>query len=224
MSHATKPPHRSLLTSEMEQIRETAMLMGQAVETAIVLATTAFADRDAETAAAVVRDDERLNDMQRTIRELCFNVILTQAPVARDLREIMGFFHMSAELERMGDHCKSIAREAVGLADLPPLATYPHLRAMADLCAAQVRDVLEVLVTPDVERAREVCRNDAPIDEMYRNIVAALVEMMTDDGHTIYRATRLIFVAHHLERIGDRVTNVAEDLIFLETGVIEELG
>jgi phosphate transport system protein len=125
-------------------------------------------------------------------------MILTQAPVARDLREIMGLLHMSAELERMGDHCVSIAKIARSLADFPQLSTHIDLPKMAQFCREQVRDILAGVVARDTGRARLVAARDDRIDR--------------------------VFVAHHLERIADRVTNIAEDLVYLETGVIEELG
>ncbi|MGI0129604.1 MAG: phosphate signaling complex protein PhoU, partial [Thermoplasmata archaeon] len=160
----------------------------------------------------------------RQVREQSFTIILTQTPVARDLREIMGLLHMSSELERMGDHCVSIAKIARSLADLPELETHVDLPKMAQFCREQVRDILSAVVARDVARARLVAARDDRIDRVYRRLFDELVELMNEDGRSASRATHLVFVAHHLERVADRVTNVAEDLVYLETGVIEELG
>jgi phosphate transport system protein len=217
-------PHRPLLQEEMETIRAQVLELGRRVDGAITRAIEGLVERDVELCARVIAEDHHLNDLQRDIRELCFTAILTQAPVARDLREIMGFQHMASELERMGDHCVSIAKIGRTLADLPEVKPYVDLPAMGQLCAEQVRDVLDALVARDVDAARTVAAKDDRIDRVYHRIFDDLVQRMIDDGGNIYAATSLIFIAHHLERIADRVTNLAEDLVFLETGMTEELG
>jgi len=216
-------PHRSVMDQEMRRVREVILLMGEHVEKSIIQATVALTDRDVGLATTVVASDAHVNDLQTEIRNLCFTVILTQAPVASDLREIMGFFHMASELERMGDHCVSIAKIARRLADAPPLQHPVDMAKLSDRCAEQVRDMLSALVARDVERARRVAERDDRLDRVYHRLFDDLVEVMVDDSTNVHSATSLIFVAHHLERIGDRVVNLAEDLIFLETGAIEEL-
>jgi phosphate transport system protein len=144
--------------------------------------------------------------------------------VAGDLREIMSLLHMSSELERMGDHCVSIAKIARSLADLPELKPTVDLPKMAQYCGEQVRDILGAVVARDVARAREIAARDDRVDRVYHRLFDDLVQLMTDDSDNVFRATNLVFIAHHLERIADRVTNIAEDLVFLELGMIEELG
>ncbi|TMC50562.1 MAG: phosphate signaling complex protein PhoU [Chloroflexi bacterium] len=217
-------PHRAVLDAELRRVREVILTMGDHVDQAITLAISGLVNRDVALCSQVIADDARLNDLQREARELSFTVILTQSPVARDLREIMGFMHMAAELERMGDHCVSIAKIARNLADLPEMRAHVDLPRMAEYCADQVRDMLSALVARDPERARAVADRDDRVDRIYHRLFDDLVQLMIDNSDCVYRATNLIFIAHHLERIGDRVTNLAEDLLFLETGRIEELG
>jgi len=224
MSEPLHHPHRPLLHEEMEQIRELVLELGHRVDEAIGKAVLGLVERDVEICARVIAEDHHLNDLQRDIRELCFTAILTQAPVARDLREIMGFQHMASELERMGDHCVSIAKIARLLADLPEVKPYVDLPSMAQLCAEQVRAMLSALVARDVDAARVVAAKDDRIDRIYHRVFDDLVHCMVENSGNVYAATNLIFIAHHLERIADRVTNLAEDLVFLETGVTEELG
>jgi phosphate transport system protein len=181
-------------------------------------------ERDVDICNAVIAEDSRVNELQREVRELSFNIILTQAPVAGDLREIMSMLHMSAELERMGDHSVSIAKIARTLSDLPELKPYVDLPKMAQFCSEQVRDILGAVVARDTDRAREVALRDDRVDRIYHRLFDDLVQVMIDNSDNVFRATNLIFIAHHLERIADRVTNIAEDLVFLDTGVIEELG
>ena len=217
-------PHRPSLESEQRQVRELVLEMGEMVDIAITQATRALVDRDIEMASRVVVGDDTVNARQAEVHEHCLSVILTQAPVARDLREILGFLHMSDELERMGDHCVNVARIARDLADLPPLADPVDLAVLSRTCAEQVRDMLNALVARDIDRAREIAARDDRVDRMYHRIVDDLLQMMVSDSRNVYVGTQLILVAMNLERIADRVTNLAEDLVFLETGNVEELG
>jgi phosphate transport system protein len=205
-------PHRALLDEELSRLRSIVSDMGEFVDAAITRAMQGLTERDVTLCARVIAEDALLNEKQRDLREIAFTVVLTQTPVARDLREIMGLLYMSSELERMGDHCVSIAKIARNLADLPELKGYVDLPKMAQFCSEQVRGILAAVVSRDVIAARQIAASDDR------------VQMMTDDVTTVYRATNLVFIAHHLERIADRVTNIAEDLVFLEAGAIEELG
>ncbi len=217
-------PHRPSLESEQRQVRELVLEMGEMVDAAISQATRALVDRDVEMASQVVVGDDAVNLRQGEVHEHCLSVILTQAPVARDLREILGFLHMSDELERMGDHCVNVARIARNLADLPPLASPVDIAVLSRTCAEQVRDMLNALVARDIDRAREIAARDDRVDRIYHRIVDDLLQTMVSDSRNVYVGTQLILVAMNLERIADRVTNLAEDLVFLETGNVEELG
>jgi phosphate transport system protein len=216
-------PHRLAMDQDMRRIREVVLLMGERVENAITQASDGLVRRDVDACTEVVEGDAAINQLQTEVRDLCFTVILTQAPVASDLREIMGFFHMASELERMGDHCVSIAKIARRLIDSPPLDPPVDISKLADRCAEQVRGILAALVSRDVAAARTVAARDDRVDRVYHRLFDDLVQLGEDDSANVYRATSLIFIAHHLERIADRVTDLAEDLVFLETGVIEEL-
>ncbi len=217
-------PHRPSLETEQRQVRDLVLEMGEMVDTAIDQATRALVDRDIEMASAVIAGDHLVNARQAEVHEHCLSVILTQAPVARDLREILGFLHMSDELERMGDHCVNIARIGRNLADLPPFGAPVDVGVLSRICAAQVRDMLNALVSRDVDRSREIAARDDRVDRMYHRIVDDILQLMVADSRDIYPGTQLILVAMNLERIADRVTNLAEDLVFLETGNVEELG
>lgn len=219
--------HRALrpsLDDEQHRVRELVLEMGEMVDTAIARSTEALVDRDVDLATEVIRADARLNGVHAAVHERCLSVILTQAPVARDLREILGFLHMSDELERMGDHCVNVARIARDLADFPPLRSPVDVPVLARMCAEQVRDMLNALVGRDVERAREIAARDDRVDRVYHRIVDDILHAMAADSRDVYPGTRLTLLAMNLERIADRVTNLAEDLVFLETGNVEELG
>ena len=224
MTEAATRALRPALDDEQRLIHDLVLEMGDLVNEAITRATRALVERDVGLATQVIDADDVVNARQAAVHEHCLSVILTQAPVARDLREILGFLHMSDELERMGDHCVNVARVARDLSDLPPLRAPIDLPVLARICAEQVRDMLTALVVRDVDQARKVAARDDRVDRIYHRIVDDILEAMVADSRDVYPGTQLVRVAMNLERIADRVTNLAEDLVFLETGNVEELG
>ncbi len=201
--------------------------MATLVESQIDRALAALRDRDAELADQVRRDDQALNELHRELRERVFSVIATQAPVARDLRTVMGVEYISIELERMGDYAVRIARMTGTLCGLPGAPLRAEFGLMGQLAIQQVHDILDALIEQDEARAREVAAKDDEIDRLYHRLFDELVAEVGNgaaDADAALRAVTLLLVAHNLERIADRVTNVAEDLVFLETGQVVELG
>jgi phosphate transport system protein len=217
-------PHRPSLETEQRRVRDLVLEMGEMVDSAINRALRALVERDVELATSVIEGDHTVNARQAEVHEHCLAVILTQAPVARDLREILGFLHMSDELERMGDHCVNIARIGRNLADLPPIDAKVDLPVLARTVAEQVSDMLNALVARDIDRARTIAARDDRVDRIYHRIVDDILQVMVADSRNVYAGTQLILASMNLERIADRVTNLAEDLVFLETGNVEELG
>jgi phosphate transport system protein len=220
LTHRARPG----LEEELERIRAVTLEMGERVDTAIHRAVEGLMSRDIAISNEVIRGDADVNALQAEARRLCFTAILTQAPVARDLREILGFQHMAGELERMADHCVNIARIARDLADLPPLGEDVDIPKLARLAAGQVRDILSALVDHDVEHARAIAARDDVVNRLFHRLSDELIQLMSRSPENVYRGTKLAAVCQNLERIGDRVTNIAEDLVFLEAGDIEELG
>jgi phosphate transport system protein len=198
--------------------------MGSLVEEAIRGAVDALVRHDADAALAVIHGDERVNEMQRRVAAAITTTIATQSPVARDLRFLLALDHVTYELERMGDHASSVAKQARKLAPLPSLKRYVDLPEMGELVARQVHGILRALVAVDEVAARRVAAEDDEVDHLYRRIFDELIEMMRADPDNVDRGTRLLFAAYYTERIGDRVTNIAEDVVFLSSGQIEDLN
>lgn len=223
-ANPTAHPGRAALDTEMAEIKDHVLRMGSLVEDAIDAAMAALVNHDAEEATAVIVNDRRINEMQRAISTLITRAIATQSPVARDLRFLLALDHVSYELERMGDHAGSVAKQVRKLAPHPPLKRYVDLPAMGELAAALVGDILRALVDVDVTAAREVAARDDEIDERYHRTFDEVVKLMREDPANVERGTRILFAAHYVERIGDRVTNIAEDVVFLASGEIEDLN
>jgi phosphate transport system protein len=215
---------RETLDREMAEIKDEVLRMGSLVASQIGIALDALVSHDAEKATTAIVGDGRINEAQRHIASLITTTIATQQPVARDLRFLLSLDHVTYELERMGDHAGSVAKQARKLAPFPPLQEFMDLPAMAELAADQVRGVLRALVDLDTARAREVAARDDDMDDLYHHTFAEVLELMRADPANVERGTRVLFAAHYLERIGDRVTNIAEDVVFLATGDIEDLN
>jgi phosphate transport system protein len=215
---------RETLDREMRDIKDEVLRMGSLVAAQITAALDALVAHDAEAATAAIVSDGRINEAQRHIASLITATIALQQPVARDLRFLLALNHVTYELERMGDHAASVAKQARKLAPHPPLKRYVDLPRMGQLAAEQVRGVLRALVDLDIEQSRTVAARDDDMDHLYHTIFDEVLGLMRDDSNNVDRGTRLLFAAHYLERIGDRVTNIAEDVVFLATGDIEDLN
>jgi phosphate transport system protein len=230
-SPVVKPPHmapispaRPGLEEELEEIRTTTLTMGEMVLLALDHSIQALVKQDVALANEVIRNDVRINQLETEARLACFKALLTQQPVARDLREVLGFLHMASELERMGDHAVNVALVARDVADLPPVAAVAGIARLGRQASAQVREILVALVAHDVDQARAIAARDDRVNSIFRRTVDELIRYISENPEHAYRGTKLIGVSQNLERVGDRVTNLAEDLVFLETGQTEDLG
>jgi len=218
----TETGRRPALDRDERHVKDGILRMGSLVEAQIRDAIRAIVERDVELADRVIAGDARINDAQRDVSEAIIATIATQQPVARDLRFLMALDHVGFELERIGDHASGIAKQVRRLeGPLPPLA---ELARIGELAADLVHGILTALIDVDEEMARAVAARDDEIDHGYRRIFTDLVAVMRSDPAAVERGTRLILAAHWVERIGDRVTNVAEDAVFLATGRIEDLN
>ena len=215
---------RAALDRDEQQVKDGILRMGSLVENQIRKAIRSLVDHDAELAVEVIAGDSEVNDAQRVVNEAVAMTIATQSPVARDLRFLLALHHVGYELERIGDHASSVAKQARKLADDRSLPSIAELGRIGGLAADQVRGVLNAVVDVDDVRAREVAALDDDIDHGYHKIFADVIKVMSADPTTVERGTRLILTAHWIERIGDRVTNIAEDVVYLATGDVEDLN
>jgi phosphate transport system protein len=218
------PGSRAVLDREMREIKDDVLRMGSIVADQIRAALAALVAHDDEACVAVIVADRQVNEVQRHVASLIATTIATQAPVARDLRFLLALDHVTYELERIGDHAASVAKQGRKLAPHPPLKRYVDLPEMGQLAARQVQGVLRALVDVDVELARQVAAQDDAMDHLFHQTYDEVVSLMRADPENVERGTRLVFAAYYLERIGDRVTNIAEDVVFLATGDIEDLN
>jgi phosphate transport system protein len=208
----------------MAEVKDNVLRMGSLVEDQIRAAIAALVGHDAEAALQVIRDDWQINDLQRKATGMIAATIATQNPVARDLRFLLTLDHVSYELERMGDHAGSVAKQARKLAPFPPLKDYVRLPILGERVATLVHGIIRALVEVDEAAARRVAALDDEVDALYHQIFDEVLVLMRDDPANVDPGTRILFASHYLERIGDRVTNIAEDIVFLASGEVEDLN
>jgi phosphate transport system protein len=223
-SRSLTSPQRAALDRGEREIKDQVLRMASLVEQQIRAAIQALVERDAELATEVVAGDVRVNDAQRDVSALITTTIATQQPVARDLRFLLSLDRVTYELERIGDHAGDVAKQARKLADLPVLRPASELAEMGRIAANLVRGITGALIDVDEALARRVAAGDDEIDHIYHRLFGEMVDLMRADPANVERGTRILFAAHDFERIGDRVTNIAEDVVYLSTGRVEDLN
>jgi len=215
---------RAEFHKKLTEIQGDVLVMGSMVEEAINRSVRALRERDLALAEGVIADDRKINKVRYDIEEKCIELIATQQPMARDLRTIMSVANVVTELERIGDHAEGIAKIVVMIGDEPPLKPIIDLPRMADKTADMLHRSLDAFTRNDAAAARQIALEDDEVDDLYDQVYRELLTFMAEDSKTITRATRLIWVAHNLERSADRVTNICERVVFNVTGKLEEIG
>ncbi len=215
---------RTGFTQSLQELQDGVLTLGSMVEKAIGRAVESLRTQDAVLAQQVVDDDAKINDARWELEEAAINLMATQAPMARDLRRIAAVMHIVTELERMADHAEGIAVLTLRTADEPHLKPLVDIPRMADTARELLVEALDAYTEMDAERARQIARRDDEVDRLYEQVYRELLTFMISDPRTITRATHLLWVAHNVERIADRVTNICERVVFVVTGELEEMN
>ena len=209
---------RKLFEQHLRELQDHVLAMGSMVETAIYRSMDALKNRNLDLARQVMAEDELIDQKRYEIEEECIDLIVTQQPMASDMRIIIAVLNIIVDLERIADHAEGTAKIAIMIGDQPPLKPLVDLPRMAELTGSMLRRVLEAFIQHDAEAASRICKEDDAIDNLYDQVFRELLVFMAEDPKTITRATRLIWVAHNLERSADRVTNIGERVIYVVTG------
>lgn len=215
---------RTAFHERLRELQDEVLIMGSMVEEAIGRSVEALKNRDLQLAEQVIENDQKINQRRFEIEESCITMIATQQPMASDLRIIITVLNLITELERMGDYAEGIARIALMIGDEPPLKPLIDIPRMAEKARDMLRRSLETFINRDSEEAMRITAEDDEVDNLYHQVFRELLLFMMEDPRTITRATRLLWVAHNLERIADRATNICERVGFTVTGKMVEIG
>jgi phosphate transport system protein len=215
---------RATFDRALDAVKDDVLRLGAKVEDALERAGRAVMQRDSELADQVRWDDAEVNELQRQINTEIATLIATQGPVARDVRELLALYHASAELERMGDYAVNIAKLAQQLAAEPETPILKQIPRMEQICREQLRAAMRALVDISEAEARGVAQRDDEIDHLYNSVYEEAMQLLSVAPERARQTTHMLFAAHHLERLGDRVTNIGEDVVYLATGQVEDLN
>lgn len=205
---------RMKFDEQLRQLNNEMVNMCNMIQRAIQDAIEAFFSQDIDKAKQIMKDDELVDQEQKTIENICFQLLIQQQPVARDLRTITSAMKMVTDMERIGDQAADIAELTIMMADTPYMLNVEHIRKMSAETVLMLLQAVEAYVERDMEKAKAVIAHDDVVDELFEKVKKDLIEVM--QTHTDYaeHAADLLMVNKYLERIGDHATNIAEWVIF----------
>jgi phosphate transport system protein len=214
---------RSTFHRKLREIQDDVLVMGSMASKAILRSIEALTNRDIDLAQQIVSDDQDINQKRFEIEEKCVQIIATQQPIANDLRIIVAVLNIITEVERIGDYAVGIAKISIMIGDEPSLKPLVDIPRMAEQTVDMLHRSLDAFINNDAEAAMKISAEDDIVDHLYEQVFSELLTFMMEDPKTVTRATRLIWVAHDLERSADRVTNICERVVFVVTGKMEEI-
>lgn len=216
-----KMDHR-IIDEQLDILRDKVLLLGGKAEAAVERAMKSLMTRDSDLAQAVLEEDKIINQMELEIDRLSVEIIALYQPAAHDLRLVISVAKITPVLERLADHAGNIAEAVLIINTEPELRQFPELKIMADAAADMLRKALDAFIAEDGEAARSIIREDKMIDTSYKKVFGDLIGMIINDPSTTTSAAQLLFVAKHLERIGDYVKDVCELTVYLaEASIIK---
>jgi phosphate transport system protein len=215
---------REHFVQQLEALDGDLRALGQMVVTAITQAVDALACQDVAASQQIIAEDQRIDQAQYALEERVLVVMATQQPMAGDLRRLVAAIEIASELERIGDYAKGIAKITIRGADQPLAKPLPDIPDMAQEAIAMLGRALDAFVNQDADAARRLGEADDRVDVLSKRVRADLLAMIRDDPPAAEWAVDLLFVAHNLERMADRTTNIAERVIFKVSGDVIELN
>ncbi len=215
---------RNTFESQLDELKSSLLQLGADAGQTIVNGVEALKTRDRVLAQSIIAHDADINKTRYEIEERCYTLIATQQPLASDLREIISILLIAIELERIADDSKNLAEIVIHMGDAPLLKPLVDIPRMAEICQSMLSQALDAFSRRNAEMGRAVCNRDDEIDNLYQQVFRELLTYVMEDPRTVNRAMNLLFAAHNLERVGDRITNIGERVIYAATGRLEELN
>ncbi len=214
---------RETLDRHMHHLQDEVLLLGSMVEDATMKAMDALRNHDLRTARQVYAHDQVINEKRYAIENAILIIMATQQPMAHDLRVLAAYLEITGELERMGDYAKGIGKVVMNLGDTPIPIPLQDLEKMAELGVSMLHDALGAFIAENAQLAYQIPQADDEVDELYNRVYHALVNAMIANPEVIDHANHLMWAAHNLERLADRVSNICERTVFVATGELLEL-
>lgn len=214
---------RETLDRQLQHLKDEVLLLGSMVEQATLAAIDALKSRDLAAARRIYKNDPLINEKRYAIENAILILIATQQPMARDLRMMAAILEVITELERMGDYAKGICKVTLRLGDNPLPIDLGDISRMADLAVSMLHRALSAFINENAAQAHLIPAEDDQVDDLYNKVYHEVVQAMIANPEIIDRANLIMWVAHNLERLGDRVTNICERTVFIATGELMEM-
>jgi phosphate transport system protein len=214
---------RKTFENELQEVKDEILVLGSMVEEAILASVDSLKKRDIQAARNILLADRDINKKRFEIENKLMILIATQQPMAHDLRLLASSMEIISELERMGDYAKGIANINIRMGDQPLLKPLIDIPRMAQKDVDMLHRALTAFVEEDIEAAQEIPMEDDEVDALYNQVYRELMTFVISDPKAIERANWLLWVAHNLERVADRVTNICERTVFIATGELKEI-
>lgn len=215
---------RRAFDEDLRGLQDQMLKLGDMVAEALERSVNALKQQDLEASRQVIQNDQKINEKRFSIEADCLRLIATQQPMARDLRSIAAVLEIITDLERCADYAAGIGKIALMIGHEPFIKPLIDIPRMLEKAVSMLDRALKAFVEQDVDAARSIAAEDDEVDALYDQINNELISFMLQDPHTIRQATRLLWVAHNLERVADRVTNICERVVFTVTGEMREMN
>lgn len=215
---------RPMLDREEFKIHDNVLKMAKITQDAMEQALDSLKCQDADLAQRVVEQDQQINELLRIVEHECLETLALQQPVAHDLRDIISSMQIAAEVERIADHAKDVAKIVLGMDPADFSGPMDRIADMGDLCVNMFTRVVEAYENRDDRLARTAAEEDGQLDDLDEEASSSLLMQLMSEPDRNMRATHLLWIAYHLERVGDRITNMAERVVFMATSETPELG
>jgi len=214
---------RATFEAELNFLKDELLLLGNLVEQQIVEAVDSFKKRDVASARQIVETDGKVNTKRFAIEEQVLITIATQQPMAHDLRLLASILEIAGELERIGDYAKGIATINIRMGDEELIVPLIKIPIMAEKCARMLHRAVNAFIKEDLDEAKLIPEEDDEVDRLYNEVYHTLMKQIAKDEDSIQRVSWILWVAHNLERVADRVTNICERTVFTVTGELKEI-
>ncbi len=213
--------NRAHYLKSLSDLKDSLLDLASMVDKAMHLSIFVLKSRDHRQAERVILSDSKINAKRYELEDEALEMLATQQPVlSRDLRLVAAVMHIAGELERMGDYAKGLARISEMMAGIPPTSSLVTIDKMMQISRDMLNQALDAFVRGDVELARKVIARDDEVDALYNQAYKELLALMLNDNQVVDLATMMLWAIHNVERLGDRVTNICERIVFVETGQV----
>ena len=205
---------RSKFDEQLSELNQQMIEMGNKIVSNIKMAIEALVSRDVDKARAIMESDEEIDHLQKVIEGICFNLLIQQQPVARDLRTVTAAMKMVTDMERIGDHAADISEMTILMGENSQIDKFRHIQEMANETMIMLFHSIEAYVEKDVDKAGEVIEHDDVVDDLFVQAKKDVIQLILNSPEEGEEATDILLIAKYFERIGDHATNIAEWVIF----------